>query len=75
MEFQIDVKDFKDQGTALLITKWLNLGAGLTPLDPKWRNHHAVERQFVDEVRLGLPLGSIRSSFERQEGLSLESLT
>ncbi|OQE32473.1 hypothetical protein PENFLA_c001G09675 [Penicillium flavigenum] len=29
---------------ALVITKWINLGAGLTPDDPQWKKHHDFGR-------------------------------
>ena len=38
-EFQVDLKSFGDRGTAVVITKWMNLGAGYSRSDPKWRSH------------------------------------
>jgi hypothetical protein len=38
-EFQIDLKSFCGRGTAVVITKWMNLGAGRSRSDPKWRSH------------------------------------
>lgn len=35
-DFQIDMKDFGKNVTALVITRLLDLGEGRTPLDPKW---------------------------------------
>ncbi|RDL30782.1 uncharacterized protein BP5553_10127 [Venustampulla echinocandica] len=72
MEYQIDVVDFKERGTAICATKWLNLGAGLTTRDSNWRGHNLLPRGYVPH---NLPLGSIRSSYESQEGAPIDELT
>lgn len=73
MAYQIDVVDFKNRGIAFCATKWLNLGAGLTTHDPRWRGHKLLPGE--DYPPQNLPLGSIRSSYESQEGTSLGALT
>jgi hypothetical protein len=75
MEYQVNLQDFADKGAAMYLTNWLNLGAGLTDLDPVWQNHLLRSVQRLSKVPLGLPLGSIRSSFEAQEGVSLDYFT
>lgn len=60
MEYQIDVVDLKEQGTAICATKWTNFGAGRSA-----RNRMPHNRQ----------LGSIRSSYESQEEVSVDDLT
>jgi hypothetical protein len=72
MEYQIDVMDFEERGTAICATKWLNLGAGLTTYDSNWRGHNLLPYDYVPH---NLPLGSIRSSYESQEGASIDGLT
>jgi hypothetical protein len=72
MEYQIDVVDFEERGTAFCATKWLNLGAGLTTRDSNWRGHNLLPHDYVPH---NLPLGSIRSSYESQEGASVDDLT
>jgi len=72
LEYQIDVVDFKERGTAICATKWLNLGAGLTTRDSNWRGHHLSHDDYVPH---NLPLGSIRSSYESQEAASVNDLT
>jgi hypothetical protein len=72
MEYQIDLVDFAEQGTAICATKWLNLGAGLTTRDSNWRGHNPLPDDYAPH---NLPLGSIRSGYESQEGLSVDDLT
>jgi hypothetical protein len=72
MEYQIDVLDFEERGTAICATKWLNLGAGLTTRDSNWRGQNLSGDEHVPH---NLPLGSIRSSYESQEGASVDDLT
>jgi hypothetical protein len=72
MEFQIDVRELDTRRTAVIITRWANLGSGTTPLTPTFNidshgYHGAAEGQFT--------LGSIRSAFEGQDGLSLVEFT
>lgn len=38
LSVQIEIVDFGSK-TALIMTRWVNLGSGLTPNDPMWRNH------------------------------------
>ena len=35
--YQLEVLDTGSDGLAIVITKWLDLGSGLTPLDQRWR--------------------------------------
>jgi hypothetical protein len=63
-EFQIDVKDFLENGVALILTRWLDLGEGRTPLDPRYASHviHKHCRRYSVPVRF--EAGSIRAAFE-----------
>src|SRR5271169_361507 len=47
MGFEIDIRDLGIRGTALVVTRWVNLGAGLTLCDKKWRSHHATDDSLV----------------------------
>jgi hypothetical protein len=73
MDFQVEIKKVGDEELALVITKWLDLGSGLTPMDPMWRahlgSHRAAERAKVGEA------GVIRLRFESEPGPSLDSLS
>ncbi|KAI6712580.1 hypothetical protein JHW43_004898 [Diplocarpon mali] len=72
MEYQIDFVDLERIGTAFCATKWSNLGPGLTTLDSKWRGHNLSQDEYVLH---NLPLGSIRSAYESQEGISLDDFS
>lgn len=37
VEFEISLRDCGKDGKALVVTKWLDLGAGIDPKDPKWK--------------------------------------
>ncbi|EEP75968.1 predicted protein [Uncinocarpus reesii 1704] len=65
MHFQLDKCDLGDETKAIVITKWLDVGAGLTILDPKWQAHAlGGSREF--------PEGSedVYLRFERLPGIS-----
>jgi hypothetical protein len=63
--------DFKERGTAICATKWLNLGAGLTTRVPNWRGHNLLPHYYVPH---SLPLGSIHASYQSQGGESVDDL-
>jgi hypothetical protein len=71
VEYQIDIVDLGKKGTAFCTTKWLSFGAGNSTTDSKWSGH---TRQLEYCCPHDLPLGSIRSSYESQEGPSLEDI-
>ncbi|KAK2798000.1 hypothetical protein FQN50_008996 [Emmonsiellopsis sp. PD_5] len=39
MDFRFQVVYFSEEGFALIVTKWLDLGAGKDPTDVKWKRH------------------------------------
>ena len=72
--YQLEVLDTGSDGLAIVITNWLDLGSGLTPLDQKWR------------VLMGRTLGDdgtdhagdaekCRLKFEKEEGLKQHAIT
>lgn len=61
-DFQIEVKESGDERLALVVTKWLDLGSGLTPMDIKWRVHRANHKTSEIGV-MGKP-GEVRLRFE-----------
>lgn len=64
-EFRIDFKEFgRWRGNAIYITKWQDLGPGLSPLDPKLRCHISRDGPFE---QVEFDLGSICSAFEGKE--------
>jgi hypothetical protein len=70
MDFEIAIRDLGMHGTALVVTRWINLGAGLPPYDNKWRSHLFA----TDPPIISFHPGSIRSRFEDQKGSSVEEL-
>ncbi len=64
-EFQIEIEDFGDMDTAVLVTVWKNFGTGTTPLDLKWRAqvHSNDNNPLICRLFDFVP-GSIRSAFE-----------
>ena len=73
IDFQVEIKEVDDEGTALVITKWLDLGSGLTPMDTRWRVHLARDRDA--EIGKSRKAGDIRLRFESEPGLSQDSLS
>ncbi|KAF7879589.1 hypothetical protein EAF04_000784 [Stromatinia cepivora] len=73
MDFVLDVKDFGERGLAVVITRWVNLGAGLDSEDTKWKSH-ITTRMDIGVHHPHHP-GDIRKAFEDQERLSLEEFT
>lgn len=72
-DFQIEIKDFGDEGLALVVTKWLDLGSGLTPMDTRWRVHLA--RDSDAEIGALGEVGDVRLRFESERGLSQDALS
>jgi hypothetical protein len=57
----------------LVITKWLDLGAGLAPNDPIWRGHSGQGRH-MELGALG-EAGVLRQRFENEFGPSQDTLS
>jgi hypothetical protein len=72
-DFQLEIEEVGDEALALVITKWLDLGSGLTPVDTKWRSHLA--RATRAEVSQLVEAGTIRLRFEEQPGLSQDAIS
>ena len=70
-EYQIQLRMLGEEGLALVITKWLDLGLGLTPNDIKWRYLRAEYRK---EAISELP-ENIRRRFESVSALSQDALS
>lgn len=72
-DFEVAIKELGEQGLALVITKWLDLGSGLTPEDTRWRFH--LPRLTDPEIGKAGQAGDIRLRFESELGLSQDSLS
>ncbi|KFX94415.1 hypothetical protein O988_06324 [Pseudogymnoascus sp. VKM F-3808] len=75
MDYMVDAKDFGERGFAVIITKWVNFGAGLESPDAKWITHtqRYIEKREVDQI--GSHVGGIRARFENAAEMALEDLT
>lgn len=80
-DFVLDAVDLGERGIAGCLTRWINIGPGLHPADPKWRSHLPEWRSYLGKwpppVITYEPhsLGSIRSSFESQTAIPFEDFT
>jgi hypothetical protein len=74
IDYQIEVVDCDSKGTALIITKWLDLGSGLDPNDPGWKRHF-FGYSFRLENEATKSDGTLRSQFEQKSAVSLDALT
>ncbi|KAI4127532.1 MAG: hypothetical protein LQ347_004563 [Umbilicaria vellea] len=72
-DFQVEIKDFGDEGLALVVTKWLDLGSGLTPMDTRWRVHLGRDRDA--EIGALGEAGIVRLRFESERGLTQDALS
>jgi hypothetical protein len=68
-EFRFDFKEFGKRGNAIYVTKWQDLGHGLSHLDPKWQSQ-ILEYRFRKPVKFDL--GSICSAFEGKENVEFK---
>lgn len=73
MDFKVEIKEVGDEGLALVFSKWLDLGSGLTPTNTKWGVHN--DRDADAEIGKSGEAGAVRLRFESQPGLSHDSLS
>ena len=74
-EFQLDTMDYGYFDRRLILTRWLDLGEGRTPEDPKWKSHIG-SRDHSTENPIHFEAGSIKAAIEEdqdQHFLSLNS--
>lgn len=70
---QLEVKRFSREESAMLVTRWIDLGSGITPPAVRW----IFERTAFWSARLLISsnTGDARSRFESQSGSSLDRLS
>jgi hypothetical protein len=74
VQFRLDRYDFGDEGITVVVTKWLDLGAGLSPEDPKWKAH-ALSHYMVKEPQgLNGSSESLPLRFDQVQPISQRSL-
>lgn len=72
--YQLEVLDTGSDGLAIIITKWLDLGSGLTPLDQRWRFLTDLTQED-DETDYAGDAERCRLEFEREKGLKQHAIT
>ena len=72
---QLEVLDTVSDGLAVVITKWLDLGSGLTPMDPKWRIFAAAFQVGHQESEEAGEAEQCMMDFEKEEELGQQALT
>ncbi|TEY84098.1 hypothetical protein BOTCAL_0021g00200 [Botryotinia calthae] len=70
-DFVVRLKHCGERGIAVIITRWIDLGAGLDPENSKW--HYHIRRRKGQRHKY-CPV-DIQKAFEDQEGLSMDELT
>ena len=73
--FQLEVLDTVSDGLAVVITKWLDLGSGLTPMDPKWRFFAAAFQVGHQEGEQAGEAEKCMMDFEKEAGMVQKALT
>ena len=73
--FQLEILDTVSDGLAVVITKWLDLGSGLTPMDPKWGRFAAAYKFGRQESGQAGEAEQCMIDFEKEEGMVLQALT
>ena len=73
-EYQLEVLDTGSDGLAIVITKWLDLGSGLTPLDRKWRFLTSLSQENDGTDHVG-DAERCRLDYEKEEGLEQHAIT
>jgi hypothetical protein len=65
-EFQLDTVDYgyNYYHRRLIVTRWLDLGEGRTPEDPKWKSHLG-SRDRSQAKPIPFEAGSIKATFEK----------
>ena len=72
--YQLEVLDTDSDGLAIVITKWLDLGSGLTPLDQKWRFLTELTQED-DGTDYAGDAERCRLEFEKEGGLKQHAIT
>ena len=72
--YQLEVLDTGSDGLAIVITKWLDLGSGLTPLDQRWRFRTELTHEDDGADHAG-DAERCRLEFEKAGGLNQHVIT
>lgn len=72
--YQLEVLDTGSDGLAIVITKWLDLGSGLTPADQRWRFLTGLTQED-DGIDHAGDAERCRLEFEKEGGLKQQAIT
>lgn len=72
--YQLEVLDTGSDGLAIVITKWLDLGSGLTPMDQKWRFLTGLSNED-DGIDHAGDAERCRLELEKEGGLKQHAIT
>lgn len=76
IDYQMETIDCDREGTALVITKWLDLGSGLDPKDSRWTRHfYPLGTRSLGKIEAIQSDGTLCSHFEQESAVSLDALT
>ena len=73
--YQLQVLDTVSDGLAVVITVWLDLGSGLSPMDPKWSGFAAASLVGDQESEQAGEAEKCMMDFEKEEGMVQQALT
>lgn len=78
LDFQLECRDLDGMGLAIVVTKWLDLGAGLGMIPGKYKGAdliHALLDRSEENSGASNQIGEIRLAFEKENGLSQEEIS
>ena len=73
--FQVEVSDVVSDGLAIVITKWFDLGSGLTPMDRKWRILTHVLQDGDSGNEQASEAEECKLDFEKEKGMTQQAVT
>ncbi|KAJ5854205.1 hypothetical protein N7534_006748 [Penicillium rubens] len=73
-EYQLEMREFGKSNIAFMMTRWINLGTGRHPGDPRWKVHSLGSQHTPLTLGSDYILSSPRSLFEASQTAPLEEL-
>lgn len=73
-EYQLEMREFGKSNIAFMMTRWINLGTGRHPGDPRWKVHSLGSQHTPLTLGSDYILSSPRSLFEASHTAPLEEL-
>lgn len=73
MEVQLEVRELLGEGSAVIVTRWIDLGTGIAPPVVEW--DYSYPKIHPDGLLTSRDTGDARPRFESQPGSSLDCLS